>query len=258
MAAHHRGGGAMELRQLYRTQTADSVGAGLPSAPFHRMLAAMTRSLLPDAVERYVTREIARETPTQSKLRAETARLPQAGMQIGADQGALLALLVRTLGARLAIEVGTFTGYSALAVAAALPADGRLYCCDISEQWTAIARRYWKEAGLADRIELRLAPALKTLAELRAEHGPGAFDFAFIDADKSAYDAYYEASLDLIRSGGLIALDNMLWSGTVADPQVHDADTDALRVLNAKIRDDRRVDACLLTVGDGVMLARKR
>lgn len=218
----------------------------------------MSRSLLPEFVERYVTQDIARETDVQRKLRAETARLPQAGMQIGADQGALLALLVRTIGARMAVEIGTFTGYSALAVAAALPADGRLFCCDVNEEWTAIARRYWKEAGLADRIELRLAPALKTLAELHSAHGAGAFDFAFIDADKSSYDAYYEACLNLIRPGGLIALDNMLWSGEVADPNVHDADTDALRALNTKIRDDGRVDACLLTVGDGVMLARKR
>jgi predicted O-methyltransferase YrrM len=218
----------------------------------------MSRSLLPEVVERYVTQDIARETEIQKKLREETARLPEAGMQIGADQGALLALLVRTIGARMAIEIGTFTGYSALAVAAALPAGGKLVCCDINEEWTAIARRYWKEAGVADRIELRLAPALKTLASLQSEHGARAFDFAFIDADKSSYDAYYEACLDLIRPGGLIALDNMLWSGEVADPKIHSADTDALRALNAKIRDDGRVDACLLTVGDGVMLARKR
>jgi predicted O-methyltransferase YrrM len=222
------------------------------------MLAAVSRSLLPDAVERYVTQDITRQTEAQKQLRVETARLPEAGMQIGADQGALLALLVRTIGAKRAIEIGTFTGYSALAIAAALPAGGRLFCCDISEEWTAIARRYWKQAGVADRIELRLAPASKTLADLRAEHGAGAFDFAFIDADKSSYDSYYEACLDLIRVGGLILLDNMLWSGGVADPNVHDADTDALRALNAKIHDDRRVDACLLTVGDGVMLARKR
>ena len=222
------------------------------------MLGAMSRSLLPPSVERYVAQDVSRETQTQKKLRAETARLPQAGMQIGADQGALLALLARTIGAKMAIEVGTFTGYSALWVAAALPAGGKLVCCDISEEWTGIARRYWKQAGLADRIELRLAPASQTLAALRAEHGEGAFDFAFIDADKSAYDGYYEACLGLIRVGGLIALDNVLWSGNVADPNVHDADTDALRALNAKIRDDRRVDACLLTVGDGVMLACKR
>ena len=222
------------------------------------MLGVMSRSLLPPAVEGYVTQDMAHETQTQKQLRAETARLPQAGMQIGADQGALLALLARTVGAKMAVEVGTFTGYSALCVAAALPAGGKLVCCDINEEWTGIARRYWKQAGLADRIELRLAPALQTLAALRTEHGQGTFDFAFIDADKPAYDGYYEACLGLIRAGGLIALDNVLWSGNVADPNVHDADTDALRALNAKIRDDRRVDACLLTVGDGVMLARKR
>ncbi len=218
----------------------------------------MSRSLLPKAVERYAAQDIARETAIQKKLRAETARLPQAGMQIGADQGALLALLVRAIGAKKVIEIGTFTGYSALAVAAALAAGGKLFCCDINEEWTAIARRYWKEAGVADRIELRLAPALETLTALRAEHGSGAFDFAFIDADKSSYNAYYESCLVLVRQGGLIALDNMLWSGKVADLKVHDPDTDALRALNAKIRDDARVDACLLTVGDGVMLARKR
>lgn len=218
----------------------------------------MSRSLLPEAVERYVSLDITRETELQKRLRAETARLPQAGMQIGPDQGALLALLARAIGAKRAIEIGTFTGYSALAVAAALPTDGKLVCCDVSEEWTAIARRYWEEAGLAKRIELRLGPALKTLAALTTKHGPGSFDFAFIDADKPAYDAYYEACLVLLRPGGLIALDNMLWSGNVAAPKKRDADTTALRALNAKIRDDLRVDCCLLTVGDGVMLARKR
>jgi predicted O-methyltransferase YrrM len=218
----------------------------------------MNRSLLPEAVERYVSEDMTRETDVMKRLRAETARLPQAGMQIGADQGALLALLARTIGTRMAVEIGTFTGYSALAVASALPADGRLVCCDINAEWTAIARRYWKEAGVADRIDLRLAPALETLAELRSQYGAGAFDFAFIDADKPSYDAYFEACLNLLHAGGLIALDNTLWSGNVANPKVHDADTDALRALNAKIRDDPRVDACLLTVGDGVMLARKR
>ena len=218
----------------------------------------MTRSFLPPKVERYVTEEIARETPVQKRLRAETARLPQGGMQIGADQGALLALLARSIDARMALEIGTFTGYSALAVATALPADGKLVCCDKSEEWTAIARRHWKEAGVAEKIELRLAPALETLSALEREHGAGSFDFAFIDADKAAYDAYYEGCLRILRPGGLIALDNMLWSGAVADSKVHDADTDALRALNAKIRDDARVESCLLTVGDGVMLARKR
>ena len=218
----------------------------------------MSRSLLPEPVERYVAFDITTETPVQKRLRAETERLPEGGMQIGPDQGALLALLVRTIGAKRAIEIGTFTGYSALAVAMALPVGGRLICCDRSEEWTAIARRYWKEAGVAERIELRLGAALETLRALAAEHGPGSFDFAFIDADKSAYDAYYEACLGLLRPGGLIALDNMLWSGNVAKRSIRDADTRALRALNAKIRDDARVDSCLLTVGDGVMLARKR
>ena len=218
----------------------------------------MRRSLLPEAVERYVTSEVTVETPLQSRLRKETSRLRQGGMQISADQGALLALLVRMIGARRALEIGTFTGYSALAVASALPEDGKLVCCDVSEEWTDIARRYWKEAGISQRIELHLAPALETLGELLRTTGPGSFDFAFIDADKSNYDAYYETCLTLMRAGGVITLDNMLWGGEVADPGVHDQDTDALRALNAKIRDDKRVDACLMTVGDGVMVARKR
>lgn len=218
----------------------------------------MRRSLLPGKVERYVTLEISRETALQRRLREETSRMPHGGMQIGADQGALLALLVRSIGAKLALEIGTFTGYSALAVALALPSDGKLVCCDISEEWTAIARRYWREAGVAKRVDLRLAPALDTLAALKRKHGMNSFDFAFIDADKSAYDAYYEGCLELVRPGGLIALDNMLWSGQVANARPRDASTRALRALNAKIRDDDRVDCCLLTVGDGVMLARKR
>jgi predicted O-methyltransferase YrrM len=216
------------------------------------------RSLLPDAVEEYVSSLISRESPVQRQLREETAALPEAGMQIGADQGALLALLVRLLGAHRALEVGTFTGYSALTVAAALPDDGKLITCDISEEWTAVARRHWKAAGVAQKIELRLGPALETLQELLDRSGPGCFDFAFIDADKPAYDAYYEACLRLIRPGGLIALDNMLWSGAVTDPADEEPSTRALRALNLKIRDDPRVDACLLTVGDGVMLATPR
>jgi predicted O-methyltransferase YrrM len=218
----------------------------------------MNRSLVPDAVERYVAHEIAQETAIQRRLRAETATMPHAGMQIGADQGALLAMLAKLVGARRAIEIGTFTGYSALAVASALPPDGKLICCDVSEEWTSVGRRYWQEAGVADHIELRLAPATDTLAALLRAGSADSFDLAFIDADKTNYDAYYEACLKLVRGGGVIALDNMLWSGKVADPNVHDDDTDALRALNAKIRDDKRVDACLLTVGDGVMVARKR
>ena len=214
------------------------------------------RSLLPEAVERYVTRVIAKETPVQARLRVETAALSQARMQIGPDQGALLALLARLIGARRALEIGTFTGMSALAVAAALPADGRLITCDVSEEWTSIARRYWAEAGLAGRIELRLGDARATLAALLHVLGEASFDFAFIDADKPSYDAYYEACLRLVRPGGLIAIDNTLWHGAVADPGDTEPDTVALRALNLKIRDDPRVQACLLTVGDGVMLVR--
>jgi predicted O-methyltransferase YrrM len=198
------------------------------------------------------------ETPILRALRDETAALPQGGMQIGADQGAFMALLVRTIQARRCLEIGTFTGYSALVVASALPADGTLVACDVSEEWTGIGRRYWRQAGVADRIDLRLGPALETLAVLERDEGADSFDFAFIDADKSGYDAYYEACLRLVRPGGLIAIDNTLWEGAVADAGAHDADTDAIRAINLKIRDDRRVDAVLLTVGDGLTLARRR
>jgi len=218
---------------------------------------AYHRSLLPQAVDDYLRTVIARESALLQRLRAETAKLPMGAMQIGADQGVLLAFLVRLIGARNAIEVGTFTGYSAIAVASALAPGGRLVCCDVSDEWTSIARRYWAEAGLSDRIELHLRPAQETLAELSRKHGPGTFDFAFIDADKTGYDTYYEACLSLLRPGGLIAIDNVLWSGSVADPSNQEKDTVALRALNVKIRDDRRVDACLVSLGDGVMLARK-
>jgi predicted O-methyltransferase YrrM len=218
----------------------------------------MTRHLaMTERIEDYVLAHT-HESQVARRLRAETATLPQARMQIGPDQAAFLALLARSVGARQCLEIGTFTGYSALAIASTLPADGKLICCDISQEWTAMGRRYWAEAGLASRIDLRLAPALDTLNDLLAHAGGGQFDFAFIDADKAGYDSYYEACLTLVRAGGLIALDNMLWSGRVADPLQHDADTDAIRALNAKIHADSRVDAVLLTVGDGVMLARKR
>lgn len=216
------------------------------------------RSLLPDKIERYVGEAITKETPLQKRLRAETAKLPMGMMQIGADQGALLALLVRLIGARRTLEVGTFTGYSALSVAQALPDGGKVIACDVSEEWTSIARRYWREAGVADRIDLRLGPAEQTLKALLDAGGAGSIDFAFIDADKSGYDAYYELCLQLIRPNGLIAIDNVLWSGAVVDSKKRDADTAALRALNLKIRDDARVDSALLTVGDGLMLARKR
>jgi len=215
------------------------------------------RSLLPDVVDKYIHRVATRETALQQRLREETSKLPGAGMQIGADLGALLRLLIELTGARRTIEIGTFTGYSALAVAMALPSDGHVVCCDINEEWTRIARRYWREAGVADRIDLRLAPALETLRDLQRDPGPGSFDFAFVDADKTGYDGYYEACLTLLRPGGLIAFDNMLWSGAVADPSKRDPDTVALRALNLKVRDDPRVTSCLASIGDGVLLARK-
>jgi predicted O-methyltransferase YrrM len=215
------------------------------------------RSFLPAAVDNYLATVAVHESQVQQRLRAETAKLPQGGMQIGADQGVLLAFLVRLIGARNAIEIGTFTGYSALCVAGALPPDGRLVCCDVNENWTRIARRHWQEAGVSAKIDLRLAPAQTTLDGLLAGGAAGRFDFAFIDADKAGYDGYYESCLQLVRTGGLIALDNMLWGGAVADPTDQSDDTNALRALNAKIRDDRRVDACLVSIGDGVMLARK-
>ncbi|HUH29784.1 MAG TPA: class I SAM-dependent methyltransferase [Rhodanobacter sp.] len=208
------------------------------------------------AVAEYVGQH-SRETALQVRLREETARLPQGQMQIGPDQAAFFALLVRALGVHRALEIGTFTGYSSLAVASALPADGRLVCCDVSAEWTAVAGRYWREAGVDARIDLHLGPAAETLETLLAAGNAGSFDFAFIDADKTGYDGYYEACLQLLHPGGVLALDNMLWGGAVADPAQNDPDTVALRALNAKVYADARVDASLLTVGDGVLLVRK-
>lgn len=218
----------------------------------------MGRSLLADEITTYVTNLIATETDVQRRLRDETSKLPFAMMQISPDQGTFLSLIVAAIGAKNAIEIGTFTGYSALAIARALPKSGKLICCDISEEWTSVAERYWKEAQLDKRIELKLAPALETLEALIGKGQEGTFDFAFIDADKTGYDAYYEACLKLLRPNGLIAIDNVLWSGAVADVTKSDADTNALRALNIKISNDARVDCSLLTIGDGVMLVRKR
>lgn len=210
------------------------------------------------SIEHYVEEVATRETPLQAELRRETGRLPLGAMMTGPDFAALLSMLVRLTGTRRALEIGTFTGYSALAIATALPAGGKLIACDVSEEWTTIGRRYWARAGVADRIDLRIAPAQETLTALIKAGESGRFDFAFIDADKPRYDDYYEACLRLLRPGGLIVLENMLWGGAVADPGTRDASTRALRALNLKIRDDERVDACLLTVADGAMLARKR
>ena len=182
----------------------------------------------------YVNRNWLRDTPLKRRLREETARLPQAGMQISAHQGQQMALLARAIGARYAVEVGTFTGYSALCVAEALPADGKLWCCDVSEQWTAIGRRYWKEAGVEDRIELTIGPALATLDGLLSRLA-GRLDLAFVDANKDDYDAYYERCLTLLRPGGLILIDNVLWGGSVVDRDDRTADTKAIRALNARL-----------------------
>jgi predicted O-methyltransferase YrrM len=196
---------------------------------------------------------------SRAALREATRDHPHAGMQIGADQAQFMALLVKLLGAQRTIEIGTFTGYSALAVALALPDDGRVLACDISDEYTRIGRPFWRQAGVDHKIDLVLAPALQTLdARLATTGEAGSWDFAFIDADKSNYDAYYERCLALLRPGGLIALDNMLWNGAVAHPARGDADTAALQALNNKLQHDDRIDHALLTVGDGLSLARKR
>ena len=213
---------------------------------------------LSDELAAYVVEVGTREPAVLARLREETAALPQHAMQIAPEQGAFLALLVELIGARRCIEVGTFTGYSSTAVALALPEDGQIVCCDVSEEWTSLAGRYWDEAGVAGKIDLRIAPAAETLNRLLAEGEEGAFDFAFIDADKAGYDGYYERLLRLVRPGGLIALDNTLWSGKVLDRDADDKDTRALQALNAKLAEDERVTLCLLPVADGVTLARRR
>jgi len=220
-------------------------------------MADLTIDLTP-AVHEYLLRHGVREPDVLRRLRERTASLPQHRMQIAPEQGAFMALLARLIGARRALEIGIFTGYSSTVVALALPADGRMVCCDVSREWTDIAREAWAEAGVADRVELRLGPAIETLDALLGEGGEGTFDFAFIDADKPSYDAYYERCLRLVRRGGLIAIDNVLWSGRVADPSETDDDTNAIRALNAKIATDERVDVSMLPIRDGLTLARIR
>ena len=206
----------------------------------------------------YIAGVSLREPDVLRRLREETAGVPMAGMQIAPDQGQLMALLARLVGARRCLEVGTFTGYSALVVALALPADGRIITCDVDPKTTAIAKRHWAEAGVAGKIDLRLGPALEALERLLAEGAAGSFEFAFIDADKTNYDGYYERALTLLCQGGLIVIDNVLWSGAVADPKRNDADTTALRALNRKLHGDERIDLSLLPLADGITLARKR
>ncbi|MDZ8138946.1 MAG: class I SAM-dependent methyltransferase [Nostoc sp. DedQUE04] len=199
-----------------------------------------------------------REPEILGKLRQETANHPRSGMQISPEQGQFMSLLVQLIGAKKTLEVGVFTGYSSLSVALALPPDGKIIACDVSKEFTAIARRYWQEAGVADKIDLRLAPALETLDKLLATGQAETFDFAFIDADKENYDGYYERSLQLVRPGGLIAIDNVLWSGQVADKQNQDESTQAIRALNEKLHHDERVTLSLVPIADGLTLAIKR
>ncbi len=213
---------------------------------------------LTEPLARYVFDHSLREPEIMRKLRDETATYPNAGMQIAPEQGQFMALLVRLLGARKTLEIGVFTGYSALAVALALPEDGRVVACDVSEEYTTVARRYWREAGVERKIALHLAPATQTLDALIAGGEAGSYDFAFIDADKERYDDYYERSLTLLRKGGLIMLDNMLQEGKIADLSISTPSLVAIRALNAKLHGDSRVDLSLLPLADGVTLARKR
>ena len=208
---------------------------------------------IPGRLMAYVVAMGVRETAVQRRLRAATQGIPMGGMQIGPEQAALMQLLVRAIGARRCIEIGTFTGYSALAVALALPPGGRIVCCDVSEEWTAVARKYWALASVSRKIQLKLAPALQTLGKLK-----GPFDFAFIDADKANYQNYYERCLKLLRRGGIIAVDNTLWYSKVLDRRDRSEDTRAIRAFNRRLRRDRRVEICIVPIGDGLTLALKR
>lgn len=212
---------------------------------------------LDDTLYDYLLAHSLREHPEQTALREATRKHPRGGMQISPEQGQFMTLLVKLIGARRTIEIGTFTGYSALTVALALPADGRILACDISDEYTSVGKPYWQRAGVADKIELVIAPAIETLDARIARGETDRYDFAFIDADKAGYDVYYERCMKLVRQGGLIAFDNTLWSGAVARP-AEDDDTRALQALNDKLHDDQRIDVAMLPIGDGLTLARKR
>lgn len=220
-------------------------------------MADSTLNLSP-SLYRYFQRVSLREPEVLQKLREQTHRMSMSQMQISPEQGQFMALLIELIGAKKTLEIGTFTGYSALSVALALPKDGKLIACDINGEWTKIAKRFWEMAGVADKIDLRLAPAVETLQALLNKGNAGTFDFAFVDADKKNYPQYYELSLQLLRSGGLMAIDNVLWSGAVADPEVQDDNTVVLRELNEKVLKDKRVTMSMVPIGDGVTLVRKK
>jgi caffeoyl-CoA O-methyltransferase len=213
---------------------------------------------LPDDLQAYLVKVGTREPEILRRLREETAPLPMHDMQIAPEQGALMQLLVELVGATRCLELGTFTGYSSLAVALAMPPHGRIVCCDVSEEWTSIAHRYWAEAGVADKVDLRLGPALDTLDALLGEGQAGSFDFAFLDADKENYPAYYERIVELLRPGGLLAIDNVFGGGRIADSSRRDANLEAIRSLNERVATDERVTIALVPISDGLTLARKR
>ncbi|MDJ0937714.1 MAG: class I SAM-dependent methyltransferase [Kiloniellales bacterium] len=213
---------------------------------------------LTEDLHRYLLEFSLREPDLLTRLREETARRGDAGMQISPEQGQFMALLIELTGAKRVLEIGTFTGYSALSMALALPPDGRIIACDVEPETTAVAQRYWAEAGVAEKIDLRLAPALDTLDGLLVAGAAESFDFAFIDADKENYVAYYERCLALLRQGGLLAIDNVLWNGAVANPAARDPDTEAIRALNLRLREDPRISLSMVPISDGLSLARKR
>ena len=214
--------------------------------------------LIPETLQHYIAANWVHEPDALARLRKETAEMPNAGMQIGPDQGVLMGLLARLIGAKNYLEIGVFTGYSSTSVALALPDDGTVIACDVSEEFTSMARRYWAETGIAHKVSLRLGPAVETLDALLADGHAGTFDMAFIDADKPNYPHYYERVVKLLRPNGLLLIDNVLWNGKVADPEATDLDTTILRDLNATIHLDERMESCLIPIGDGLTIARKR
>ncbi|MBF2050856.1 MAG: class I SAM-dependent methyltransferase [Leptolyngbya sp. IPPAS B-1204] len=216
------------------------------------------KTFLDASLYQYLLSVSLREPEVLQQLRQETANHPMSQMQIAPEQGQFMMLLIQLMGAKKALEVGVFTGYSSLAVALALPADGKLIACDVSEDYTSVAQRYWQRAGVADKIDLRIAPALETLDALLADGQANSFDFAFIDADKSNYPGYYERALQLVRPGGLIVIDNVLWSGRVADPEVQDNRTQAIREFNQTLHQDDRIFPCMIAIADGLTLALKK